>query len=220
MGCSKGNPEALIVPYDPSHQACGEGLAKDFPYIYFADPLAGAAALYTTVCVTTCPTASDMKLLCYPNSLITTADCLSASDYSAMFVDDDMVFYKDEDFASATVYLYDTNVVGTACLPSSTALLKKIGTSASSTDAQNAVSAFQKTWKVMLYCILIAIVVSFLFINLLRFCTGIITWAMIFSIIMLFAAGGIFILINTDSKYFGAAGAKASLVASQNLNAK
>ena len=49
---STGNVKSLIQPYDPDHNACGlDATVVNFPYIYFAAPLSGTAALYTTVCV-------------------------------------------------------------------------------------------------------------------------------------------------------------------------
>ena len=55
----------------------------------------------------------------------------------------------------------------------------------------------------MLECIGISLIISFLFINLLRFCSGVITWLMIFAIIVLGGLSGVLILVNTDPSYFG-----------------
>lgn len=39
-----------MIPYDPDHRGCGvDAAVKDYPYIYFTNPL--PSLLYRTVCV-------------------------------------------------------------------------------------------------------------------------------------------------------------------------
>ena len=49
----------------------------------------------------------------------------------------------------------------------------------------------------MLICFGLAIVASFIFINLLRYCTGLITWILILGTIFVFALAGTFFLYYT-----------------------
>lgn len=67
---TKGDPSRLIQPFDPDHTPCGKGKAKDYPFIYFADPL-GKHMFRDTVCVKECPRdEKNLELDCLVNSVV------------------------------------------------------------------------------------------------------------------------------------------------------
>lgn len=64
-----GNPHLLATPYDPDHKPCGEGKLKDYPFIYFTNPI-DTSNLWKNVCVKECPTDKSTELECAVNTVV------------------------------------------------------------------------------------------------------------------------------------------------------
>lgn len=69
----------MLIPYDADNQGCGSDAAvAQYPYIYFASP--HSDSLWVTVCVSSCPKASDTQLACKTNSVVTSCAANKGAD--------------------------------------------------------------------------------------------------------------------------------------------
>lgn len=76
MAFTNGNPAILVKPQDPEGRFCGQGEAKDYPFIYWVNPML-QESLHRTVCVKKCPSGImddflNAKLECLTNSIVET----------------------------------------------------------------------------------------------------------------------------------------------------
>lgn len=74
-GFVDGKPQYLVSFFDSdtTPNACGYGLTKDYPYLYFTEPTS-EANMAKTICVKTCPpnTAANYALDCKTTSTVNT----------------------------------------------------------------------------------------------------------------------------------------------------
>ena len=203
----KGNPGALTIPYDPDQNGCGIGKTKDYPFIYFANPF-DLRYLFQTVCVKTCPNDLTLKELdCFPNSLVTS--CKVSTTQKAFEEEEFLVFEEGEEqvfvaeltdkekAAPAKIVLVNTFAMNTACVPVLQAAQDNFNLGTKTGVVISLVNDVRKIWTLMLICLGLAIVASFIFINLLRYCTGLVTWILILGTISMFALAGTFFYYYT-----------------------
>lgn len=76
IGFSKGNLTNIARPYDSAGNACGQGNALNFPFVYFPNLMLSKNS-NSTVCVQSCPpinaTQTNFKLNCLKNTFV--KDC-------------------------------------------------------------------------------------------------------------------------------------------------
>lgn len=71
-GGIKGNTKNSVSAYDIDGNACGKGANKSYPYLYFTIDFKSWTKIVESVCVSKCPTSStDTNFLCKVNSKIT-----------------------------------------------------------------------------------------------------------------------------------------------------
>lgn len=76
-GWSKGNLKNIAQPYDVDSNACGKGALKDFPYLYFNSFVYNPKKVTGSVCVKKCLNDPTQTYQCYPNSEIKTCSAIS-----------------------------------------------------------------------------------------------------------------------------------------------
>jgi solute carrier family 44 protein 1 (choline transporter-like protein)/choline transporter-like protein 2/4/5 len=155
MAFSKGNPQDLETPYDSAGYPCGQGNNSGFPYIYFVDGESLPPNFTLTVCVSICPNSASISttLQCSPNYYVDTCNWPT----------------------------YATQEVFKVCVP--TGIIN--GSDASWNEVTNLGDLNQgfhdiKTvWWVVLIVALIALIVGFIYLLLIRYCAGIFIWTII-----------------------------------------
>eukprot|EP01016_Furgasonia_blochmanni_P055586 TRINITY_DN9332_c0_g1_i2.p1 TRINITY_DN9332_c0_g1~~TRINITY_DN9332_c0_g1_i2.p1 ORF type:complete len:660 (-),score=111.00 TRINITY_DN9332_c0_g1_i2:60-2039(-) len=197
VGYNKGDPQKLATPFDPDRKACGNSSDpryEGYPYIYYVslvvneNTLQYAPDLKRTVCVRSCPYWTDTE------SPATTLDCVVNS-----------VVTKCNDDGSS-VKLYPTKpVLGSLCLPTNPELISFMQDSTRS--AVDNLSRYFKDiktmWWMILIVALIGLAIGFIYMCLLRFFVGALTWIAIAIFIFGFAILGILLWERSSNQFSG-----------------
>lgn len=69
-------------------------------------------------------------------------------------------------------------------------------------EAQSIIETIEVLWPVILGSVGVALITSFIFINFLRFFTGIITWLLIIATVTVFFVSGVYFLIESRPEFF------------------
>jgi choline transporter-like protein 2/4/5 len=94
--------------------------------------------------------------------------------------------------------IYASTKVGPVCVPTPANLYKKISNALHLGGIETDVSAVKKTWPIILACCGIAIALGIIFMILMRFCAGIVTWLFIICFTLALALiGALFFLRYT-----------------------
>ena len=154
-------------PYDADGNACGLILpgAKNmsaYPFLFFNMPsISGGNILDRTVCVTTCPTATNQSLAC-----MTTSNVSKCGDLTS----------------------YPTNTfLGKFCTPTDPALLDTIGSTFSGINLESSIQSIVTNKYVFLVCLGMSILLAFVYSKLMQYCTWLVVIA---SGIGIFVGGG------------------------------
>lgn len=170
-GFSKGSLKNIMQPYDSSGSACGRDKLTDYKYLYLTT-VNPKEWTKKNACVKECPASSESKVECSTNGQITDCGLLPAD--------------KTYNFAKRF------------CIPTGM-ILKNANTAATTADATSAskfsfgdrFKTFQKeaygdvvdSWKIFLVSILVAIIISILYLFLLEKCAIVIILGMIIAMI-------------------------------------
>lgn len=181
-GLSEGNPNLVGRGYDFDGKMCGfdEGY-EDYPYLYFATPITGL--LTQTVCVKECPTAVG-QVDCNTNTRFPLySDCVNSDSEAQQAID----LNNDDD----KFYAYPTvTFVSRFCLPSVLSSAAA-GTWSKVTDTvldsdllEQWISDIKTTWPVIAIAMLGAFILGFIYMLLMRYCSGVMTWGAILAFIV------------------------------------
>lgn len=167
-GIKSGHPTLLARGYDFDGKMCGISSGyEEYNYLYFALPLPNH--LTETVCVKACPIDSSATLQCRPNTL--TATC--ASRRSTPPATGDVYIYQSIPFANRI------------CVPAQAAT----EASAASNAVLNAnmfeewISDIKTTWPVIAIAVACSFVIGLVYMVLMRYCSGVLTWLAILAYI-------------------------------------
>jgi len=188
-GLSKGNPSLIGRGYDYDGKMCGiDAGYEDYPYLYWAVPKAGY--LTKTVCLKSCPSddsgALPSSVACKQNSLFGTSNvCTATTNVYSNIVS----LFNGGAMASTTFFIYDTiGFVSRFCVPTLGQDTSGIFSSASDTlfnsdMLQNWISDIRQTWQVIIASFGVAFLLGLVYMVLLRYCSGVLTWAAILAFI-------------------------------------
>lgn len=169
----QGDYTRISSPYDSFAHQCGKGLAKDYPLLYYTDPSDLATLTPETVCVRKCPKQDGQPI-------------------------------SGENFLNQTAYPSRTTEVSkayvTICLPDAADLLDNLFSKVGIEDTQKYFNDLEVSWAVLLSSLFIAFAMSFLMLNLLRYCIKVLIYLQIVSVFVLLVGGSVFGL-NNYSKY-------------------
>ena len=176
IGYSKGNPSRLGVPYDPDGNGCGiDGKAKAYPYLYYTTPWGGYFRRYA--CVKTCPnflneTSRPAALECLPNKIVT--NCASTNVTVANLA----TVFTNSNFMNSSVFIYNSSkLLGRFCMPRPD-ILKNLNVTKQFNfgEIEEYMTDLKTVWPIFFACLGIAFAIGFLYMILLRWCSGIMTW--------------------------------------------
>jgi len=180
---SRGNPNIIGRGYDTDKKICGysEGYT-DYPYLYFTVPMNGY--LNQTLCVKTCPYAASGQTLpnpieCKTNSMYST--CSGISNQDAIKYDAATNSNK-----KGKLYIYNsTAYFGRYCAPVQLMDYSKDALASLSDNDQldQWFSDVKTAWPVIAVSVGVAFVIGFIYLILLRCCSGVLTWLAIFGFI-------------------------------------
>lgn len=179
-GISKGNPELVGRGYDYDGKICGyDSGYEDYPLLYFAYPKTGH--LTDTVCTSACPTGPG-SVSCKTNTLYTsTSNCQNSQTEAQQATD------MNSGSPSTNFFVYSSfSFVSRFCLPSSasSAFSEASSTVLNSDLLEQWVSDLRTTWPVIAVSLGVAFVLGLVYMILLRFCSGILTWGAILAFIV------------------------------------
>jgi hypothetical protein len=177
-GYSQGNPGLIGRGYDYNGRMCGmDDEVKDYPYLYFPIPVS-TDYLKMTVCVKSCPKSdSELTVECKPTTYHT--DCIGDSTMSSDITAGGSAF--DNKF-----YIYaTTGYVSRFCVPQvdGTKFASAANTVLNTDVLEQWISDIRETWPVIAVSIAVAFVIGFIYMVLLRYCSGVLTWFAILAFI-------------------------------------
>lgn len=200
-GVINGDPWKLVTPFDTDGNGCGhtDGYGN-YKYIYFwklTDPFAYANGDYykQTFCIDECPEYKDA-----PKTSVKDAKTFKELSIACK----DTTKSKEEDGCEEQKAIPSAIWFTTFCLPSYAWMkeyreefeeaLKGVFEKFESIDeVRGWVNDVRITWWIILICFGFTLVVSFLYMYFLRWCTDILTWAIVISFqLIIVALGGAF----------------------------
>lgn len=213
-GYSNGNPSKAFRGVDSNGIICGsDGAALNYPYLYLTNPINDISK---RICVDTCPKYSG-GAVAQVNSNSAAADV--TWDYTYDLTPTQSPVGSP---TSADVLGYDTYlIIGRICMPNSVMFNTLFSASSTASvlsqgDLSNFITDTQNNWQYLLAGLGWGIVVSFVFMFLLRCLAGCIVWCSLFGIIIFFIGLGLIFLYNAG--YLGAAAGAASYLGVPSVN--
>eukprot|EP01017_Pseudomicrothorax_dubius_P022500 TRINITY_DN24371_c0_g1_i1.p1 TRINITY_DN24371_c0_g1~~TRINITY_DN24371_c0_g1_i1.p1 ORF type:complete len:655 (+),score=109.81 TRINITY_DN24371_c0_g1_i1:198-2162(+) len=206
-----GQPKYLTAVYDADRNACGFESAKDYPYLYFPRPILGY--LNQSVCVQKCPnytldTQAPKAVDCLTNTFV--KNC--TVNYGL-----DTVDWKNPSFDFGSMFLiYNTTLyLKRICFPSGVAFWANVNVSSTATkffdslDTMNDwISDVKLVWPIFFAVAGIAFLIGFVFMFVMRYCSGCMTWLMIW--LFLFSLAGLGYVCYAKAKSLETAGVAAA----------
>lgn len=211
---TNGNPNKIYRPVAGDKVICGEvgGVAQDYPYVYFYNPLEGMTARY---CLKTCPSFDANNQL-----TTTTANCYAhtfgpgCGSYSVTINSEGKWSAGSAPNPYTNLYIgYETTpTLGRVCVPTSkvfTEALVNYTQSITSSLQQGSFASLtsdvQNNWQWLLAGVGFAVVSSLIFMFLLRCLVGCIVWLSILGSILVFAGLGVIFCYNANVGIFTSA---------------
>lgn len=142
-GLSKGNTDNILQPFDSSGNACGRGELVEYQYLYFNE-VTMTDWTKKNACVKSCPIADDTKIDCFKNKEVT--DC--------------------GDLKSKASYAFADRF----CWPKNQAMAEKVKTGFQKLFKQEAFGDVMDSWKILLFCFVIAFLISIVYLWFLETC--------------------------------------------------
>jgi len=177
-GFQHGHPERLIAPYDMYRNPCGLGSQADYPYAYWIKEEHGFIIPNVTVCVKSCPLYSNSTIECAPDF---------------------------EPSVCRKIFIYETNpFAGKLCLPQDIDLYKNLTQrGALAADfIQKSIADLKTTWWVVLVVVLIALLLGFAYMFLMRSQAGVMTWSLIIMYFIALVGFGALCYFGTNNPLF------------------
>jgi hypothetical protein len=200
-----GNPYNAFRGVDYSGNMCGISSygTTNYPYLYFTNPYSD---ITKRICVDTCPTYSSGSNTVYQ---VLSNSVSAQTTYTIQYDAGGSRITGSGSPVSGDVLGYDSySVIGRLCVPNanmfSNILINNTSTTSSAFtqgDIANFITDTQNNWQYLLAALGFAIVVSFIFMFLLRCLAGCIVWCSLFGIIFFFVGLGFVFLYNAG--YFG-----------------
>jgi len=177
-GISMGNPNLIGRGYDQDGKICGYTSGyEDYPYLYFTVPKSGY--LNQTLCVKTCPLDTNSWIDCRTTTEITT--CNGTNNQVTL-----LGYATAGTNMKNQIWIYNTtSYFNRYCAPSSAV---SFASDASSDLLNNDLlqqwfSDVKTAWAVIAVSVAVAFVVGFIYIIILRCCSGVLTWLAIIGFI-------------------------------------
>lgn len=207
-----GNPRLLVVGWDTDQFGCGySNGTTEFPYLYWPVPpttsqvtqisngnvLAAVSLLSKGVCVKSCPKGnSDDPVICRPTSILAADYHFSNCTYYPMA----------QSYAGQTVlgagFRYETiSLLGSYCIPKGADYVdaktyEAFKTSIFSSVYGNAAASYfhdiAATWSVLLIAAIVTVILSYLYLFVIRLVGGFIIVLAFLSAIIICAGGGFY----------------------------
>jgi len=183
---TKGNPTLIGRGYDKDGYMCGiDSGYEDYPYLYFPIPTTGY--LTYTVCLKTCPTSADTSVQCKENSYyspdVVTGKVQCTNSQASLSLFSSLIGSSS---MATQFFVYDSiGFVDRFCVPSAT---EEIFGSATSTvfDSdmlEQWISDIRNTWQVLVCSFGVAFALGLVYMVLLKYCSGVLTWSAILAFI-------------------------------------
>lgn len=211
-----GTPSNAFRGVDSSGNICGQGTNSAYPYLYFLNP---TNDISNRVCVNTCPY--------YISSPSSVYQATSSSSITWTFTYDSSgtkISGGTATPAAADKVGYDTTLtVSRICVPT-TAMFNNVFNSVTSSfssvlsqgDLSNFITDTMNNWQWLLAALGWGVVISFVFMFLLRCLAGCIVWCSLFGLIIFFIGLGLIFLYNAG--YLGAAASAATYLGVPSIN--
>jgi len=169
-GISSGNPTLLARGYDSDGKMCGVSAGyEDYPYLYFANPT--KAYLTQTLCLKSCPISSSVSTIeCKTNTLH--ASC--AKNQHVPPQSGDIFYYATKGFVTRL------------CVPLEGVTAAEDASSAimNANMFEEWISDIKTTWQVIAVSVAVAFVIGLVYMVLMRYCSGVLTWLAIVAFIV------------------------------------
>lgn len=182
-GYSQGHPALIGRGYDSDGNMCGvDSGYENYPYLYFPVPFTGY--LNKTICLSSCPGPAPSSTASTPE----TTECKTNSQYTTCTGVRENSQQMAADYATNNLksfYVYETTgYVSRFCLPNLEAVASDAANAVLKTDVlEQWISDIRETWPVIAISIAVAFVIGFIYMVLLRYCSGVLTWFAILAFI-------------------------------------
>jgi len=156
-GFSNGDPAAIVAPYDQFGNPCGLGDQAGFPYLYFRIDQSKNIQADHTICVQSCPVDESDTLNCAPDFKQSGSECSEEPRYATTPLVHRLCIPKNQDYVKilADKGAFEMNIFFKAA------------------------SDLSEGWW-MIACVgLIGILLGYLYMVFMRFCSGVITWGLL-----------------------------------------
>ena len=193
------DPYDLFRGVDNTGKICGsktEATTKDLPLLYFYNPFTGTLKA-TKICVSACPTW-DGTIVTVPTS---TAALTWAHEYKSDGTQVTVATVNPTDFVGYDSY----SLIGRVCIPNKNLFsdlliaASQFSSAFSQSDVANLISDIMNNWQYLLAALGFAIVISFVFMFLLRCIAGCVVWCSLFGIILFFIGIGLLFLYSAGT---------------------
>jgi hypothetical protein len=161
---SKGNYSNIAKPIDADKNICGEGDFKDYSILYINEPT--SVQFYkTSVCVKACPTSSEAKIDCKPNSHI--KDCFDLTPVSSF-----TLFHR-------------------LCIPTAKEMSSLVKNNIHLGYFNEALEDIKEVWPMLIVGFILSIVIIAIYLFLIRLCSKVFVYLLVFLVLIgLIALGG------------------------------
>eukprot|EP00828_Plagiopyla_frontata_P009593 TRINITY_DN1495_c0_g1_i2.p1 TRINITY_DN1495_c0_g1~~TRINITY_DN1495_c0_g1_i2.p1 ORF type:complete len:641 (+),score=63.83 TRINITY_DN1495_c0_g1_i2:43-1923(+) len=196
-GVAEGDPTKLVEVFDVDSNRCGKTTGfEDYKYLYYMVPLPNY--LYRGICVKECPQWPSSQ------STPTTINCKTTTSQANCNYNSPLSVGADFSQLSTdmidvsldwnhTLIIYNTSLIfQKVCVPSA---VSTISSSTINNAIEGSLKTLQKwasdievTWEIILATAGFALIVGFIYMYLLRYCVGCMTWG---AILMYFALLGV-----------------------------
>jgi hypothetical protein len=199
FGLANGNPMILTYPIDSSNNSCGYTRTyESYPYLFYPIPFPGYFNL--SVCIAQCPVGNETILECQPNLNITSCRVTGTNQVLAQYVSAyASLGYLNNATLKNNFFTYNTTgFANRFCIPTGQYFQNLSGLSqgllsAGGDRVTQWATDLYICWTIILASAAIAIVFGFVWMVLMKYCSGVITWVSIALFIALFAVlGGVF----------------------------
>ncbi|CAG9332171.1 unnamed protein product [Blepharisma stoltei] len=191
IGFENGDPYLLIYPHDSSGFQCGRDgrVTSDYKYLYYPSPIHDPDY---KVCVKHCPKQYNQKNIeCYPNRWVT--DCTF------------LLKYNDTDFTPVPSY-QSQSFLKRFCIPDDDDLNEAFDDVMDIIYDDNLkgwATDIYEAWTATLIVLGVSIVVSIIYLGLLRYCVGVIVWCMILACLLAITGFAYFLYHTSETTYSG-----------------
>ena len=168
-GYLHGDPYAVIYPYDSAGNQCGrpDTPTSSYPYIYFITPFAKGSTKWKA-CIKDCPKSSLSTVECYTTKWVTGCEfTVNGTHYDP---------------------IASTPMFSRLCMP--TAYNEGFSTFIGNEDMMSAGSDIIRTRYIILAVLGVSLVVSILYLLMLRYLVGLLVWIVLLAMIVMISGFG------------------------------